>query len=93
MVPDGFSVDTFTTDVQAPRAMVLAPNGDIFPGRNPERPIKVMRPGSDYSNPDSITVFAQGLLQPLGIALTLRVIILSGCISPKPIASFAIPTR
>ncbi len=69
MVPDGFSVDTFTTDVQAPRAMVLAPNGDIFLAETQSGRIKVMRPGSDYSNPDSITVFAQGLLQPLGIAL------------------------
>ena len=69
MVPDGFSVDTFTTDVQAPRAMVLAPNGDIFLAETQSGRIKVMRPGSDHSSPDSITVFAQGLLQPLGIAL------------------------
>ncbi|HTV50643.1 MAG TPA: c-type cytochrome, partial [Steroidobacteraceae bacterium] len=29
-VPEGFKVEVFTSDVQAPRAMRLAPNGDIF---------------------------------------------------------------
>ena len=49
--------------------MVLAPNGDIFLAETQSGRIKVMRPSSDYNSPDSITVFAQGLLQPLGIAL------------------------
>ena len=68
MLPEGFSAATFTTDVQAPRAMVLAPNGDIFLAETQSGRIKVMRPNADHSQPESMTVFAQGLLQPLGIA-------------------------
>ena len=68
MLPDGFQVETFTTDVTGPRAMVLAPNGDIFLSETQNGIIKVMRPSADHSRPDQMTVFAQGLLQPLGIA-------------------------
>jgi len=68
-LPPGFKVDTFATpeQVQAPRAMELAPNGDIFLAEtNPGR-IKVLRPSKDGGKAETVEVFAQGLLQPLGI--------------------------
>src|SRR5688572_5529284 len=68
-VPAGFKVETFATpaQVQAPRGMKVAPNGDIFLAEtNPGR-IKVLRPSKDGSKAETIEVFAQGLLQPLGI--------------------------
>lgn len=67
-LPDGFKVDTFATGLQAPRAMVLAPNGDIFLSETQSGRVKVLRPSADGSSAEQIDVFAQGLLQPLGIA-------------------------
>ena len=67
-VPVGFKAETFAADLQGPRAMVLAPNGDIFLTETQSGRIKVMRPTADHSQPQAITVFAQGMLQPLGMA-------------------------
>lgn len=68
MVPEGFSVTTFAEGLQGPRAMVLAPNGDIFLAETQSGRIQVMRPTADHSRPASMTIFAQGMLQPLGMA-------------------------
>lgn len=67
-LPEGFEVEIFATGLQAPRAMVLAPNGDIFLAETQSGRIKVMRPSADGSTAAEIEVFAQGLLQPLGLA-------------------------
>jgi len=67
-LPKGFKVDVFTKELTAPRAMVIAPNGDIFLSETQSGRVKVLRPSADGSKPDKIDVFAQGLLQPLGIA-------------------------
>ncbi len=68
MLPEGFKAENFAEDLQGPRAMVLAPNGDIFLTETQSGRIKVMRPTADHSKPESIEVFAQGMLQPLGMA-------------------------
>jgi len=68
-VPEGFQVDTYAEGLSGPRAMILAPNGDIFLAETQSGRIKVIRPGRNASRPESITVFAQGMLQPLGMAL------------------------
>lgn len=68
MVPPGFSVEVFTDELQAPRKMKVATNGDIFVAETQNGRIKVMRPDSDGTTPASIDVFAQGLRQPLGMA-------------------------
>jgi glucose/arabinose dehydrogenase/cytochrome c2 len=67
-LPPGFKVETFASGLQTPRAMVLAPNGDIFLSETQSGRIKVLRPSADGSSAGQIEVFAQGLLQPLGIA-------------------------
>jgi glucose/arabinose dehydrogenase/cytochrome c2 len=67
-LPEGFEVDVFATGLQAPRAMVIAPNGDVFLAETQSGRIKVLRPSADGSRAQEITIFAQGLLQPLGIA-------------------------
>lgn len=66
-VPKGFKVNVFTADVQAPRVMRVAPNGDIFLAETQTGRIKVMHPSADGSQAAKIEVFAQGLLQPHGI--------------------------
>lgn len=68
MLPPGFSAEVFTDELQAPRKMKVAANGDIFVVETQNGRIKVMRPNSDGTAPDSIDVFAQGLRQPLGMA-------------------------
>jgi glucose/arabinose dehydrogenase/cytochrome c2 len=67
-VPPGFSVDVFTSDVQAPRAMRLAPNGDIFLSETQTGRVIVLRPAADGAKPAMVTTFAQGLLLPFGMA-------------------------
>lgn len=67
-LPEGFKVDVFASGLQAPRAMAVAPNGDIFLTETQSGRLKVMRPAADGSKAEQIEVFAQGLLQPLGIA-------------------------
>ena len=67
-VPAGFSVAVFTSDVQGPRAMRVAPNGDIFVTETQAGRVKVMRPSTDGATAASVQVFAQGLSLPFGLA-------------------------
>lgn len=66
-VPAGFKVSVFASDLQGPRTMRLAPNGDIFLAETQSGRIKVLRPSADGAKAASVEVFAQGLLQPFGI--------------------------
>src|SRR5688572_27232119 len=68
-LPAGFKVDTFATGLQFPRAMKLAPNGDIFLTETNVGRVKVMRPSKDGAKAETIEIFAQGLVQPYGIEL------------------------
>jgi glucose/arabinose dehydrogenase/cytochrome c2 len=68
-VPQGFSVNVFTSDVSAPRAMRLAPNGDIFLTETQNGRVRVMRPSADGTTAATIETFAQGLVLPFGMAL------------------------
>jgi glucose/arabinose dehydrogenase/cytochrome c2 len=67
-VPEGFTVDTFATGLEAPRGMIVAANGDVLIVETTSGRIKVMRPSADNSSAEAITVFAQGMNQPLGMA-------------------------
>jgi len=69
MLPDGFTAEVFLDeDLSGPRAMVLAPNGDIFLAETQSGRVRVIRPNALRSAPQTIEIFAQGMLQPLGIA-------------------------
>ena len=68
MVPKGFAVNTFASGLTGPRAMQVAPNGDVFITETSSGRVKVMRPSADGSQADTIEVFAQGLRQPFGMA-------------------------
>jgi glucose/arabinose dehydrogenase/cytochrome c2 len=67
-VPKGFKVDVFTKDVQGPRTMRQAPNGDIFLTEMNRGRVMVMRPSADGATAASVEVFAQGLNLPYGMA-------------------------
>jgi glucose/arabinose dehydrogenase len=66
-LPPGFKVDVFTSDVQGPRVMRIAPNGDIFVSESQQGRIKVLRPTADGMSAASVDVFAEGLDRPFGL--------------------------
>jgi glucose/arabinose dehydrogenase/cytochrome c2 len=66
-LPAGFKADVFASGLQGPRAMRVAPNGDIFVSESQSGRVKVLRPSADGATAASVETFAQGLLQPFGI--------------------------
>jgi glucose/arabinose dehydrogenase len=66
-LPPGFKVDVFTRDIDGPRVMRVAPNGDIFVAETQQGRIKVLKPAADGTSVTSSTVFASGLTRPFGM--------------------------
>src|SRR5688572_838664 len=66
-LPPGFKVDVFTRDIDGPRVMRVAPNGDIFVAETQRGRIKVLEPSADGTSVASSTVFASGLSRPFGM--------------------------
>ncbi len=66
-LPPGFKVEVFLTGLTGPRTMTVAPNGDVFLAETNSGRVKVLRPTADGTTA-TVTVFAQGLRQPYGIA-------------------------
>ena len=64
----GFSVSVYAEELQQPRLMVLAPNGDLFVAQSRAGSVVVLRDTNNDGKPDSRTVFAQGLAGVFGIA-------------------------
>ncbi len=66
-VPPGFKVEAYISKgLTGPRAMQLAPNGDVFLAETNAGRVSVLRPAADGKSA-TVTVFAQGLQQPYGI--------------------------
>ena len=66
-VPAGFKVQVFASGLGGPRAMRVAPNGDIFFTESTTGKVRVMRPSKDGSKAEVVETYAQGLLQPFGV--------------------------
>ena len=66
-LPQGFKIDVFTRDVDGPRVMRVAPNGDIFVAESGQGRIKVLKPSADGASVASATEFATGLTRPFGM--------------------------
>jgi glucose/arabinose dehydrogenase len=66
-VPPGFKVDVLTTDIEGPRVMRIAPNGDIFVAEERAGRVKVLRPAADGKSIASTSVYLSGLTMPYGI--------------------------
>ena len=66
-LPAGFKVDVFTRDVDGPRVMRIAPNGDIFVAETGQGRIKVLRPSADGASVASSSTFVEGLDRPFGM--------------------------
>jgi glucose/arabinose dehydrogenase len=66
-VPDGFAVKVFASGFKQPRAMRVAPNGDIFLSESGTGRVLVFRKGA-AAVPAKPEVFAENLDRPYGIA-------------------------
>jgi glucose/arabinose dehydrogenase len=67
-VPPGFLVEMVASGYASPRAIRVAPNGDLFVADNASNTIRVLRVPSGTASPTKNEVFASGLTQPFGIA-------------------------
>jgi len=68
IAPKGFKVELYTTGLDNPRLLRLAPNGDLFLAESESGKIKVFRGVTLDGKPQQVSVFAEGLHQPFGIA-------------------------
>jgi glucose/arabinose dehydrogenase len=68
-LPDGFSAARVTTaGLQKPRAIRVAPNGDLFVADSMFGSVHVLRIPAGSATPERDAMFASGLTQPYGIA-------------------------
>jgi glucose/arabinose dehydrogenase len=67
-VPAGFSVEMVASGLSGPRAMKMAPNGDIFVAESESNRLRVLRMGAGSAKPTQSEIFATGLFKPYGIA-------------------------
>lgn len=67
-VPKGHTVRVWTRDVEEPRNMALAPNGDVFVAESRANRVSVFRDTNGDGLPDEKTIFAENVRQPFGLA-------------------------
>ena len=67
-VPAGFKVSVFAAEIQQPRWLAVAPNGDVFVADSSAGQVVVLGEGPGLGQPASRAVFADGLKLPFGIA-------------------------
>ncbi len=69
ILPQGFQAATFAEgNLDSPRYMALAPNGDVLVAESNSGRITLMRDSNSDGKVDERTVFATGLTQPFGMA-------------------------
>ncbi|WP_315919108.1 sorbosone dehydrogenase family protein [Mesorhizobium sp. SP-1A] len=67
-LPPGFSAELVASGIRNPRAVRVAPNGDLFVADSRADQVRVYRLGQNGARPVEQGVFATGLHQPYGIA-------------------------
>ncbi|MGA9062517.1 MAG: PQQ-dependent sugar dehydrogenase [Terracidiphilus sp.] len=68
IAPKGFKVELYAADLDNPRLIRFAPNGDLFLAESATGKIKVFRGVGPDGKPLQTSVFTTGLEQPFGIA-------------------------
>jgi hypothetical protein len=68
LLPPGFHIDVFASNLVGPRRMIVAANGDVLITETQGGKVSVMRPTADGSKAGSTTTFAENLREPFGIA-------------------------
>ena len=69
-VPAGFKVDLYVSELNNPRELRTAPNGDIFVAESSPGDIKVFRGIGADGKAQQTSTFANGLERPFGIAFS-----------------------
>lgn len=67
-VPPGFEVDIFADNLENPRRMALAPNGDVFVAESLSGRVTVLRDADRDGVAERRETFATGLERPFGMA-------------------------
>ena len=68
-VPPGFRIGVYAEgDLQQPRGLALAPNGDVFVSESQPNRISILRDSNNDGRVDERFVFATGLTRPFGMA-------------------------
>jgi glucose/arabinose dehydrogenase len=67
-VPAGFEVNLYADNVQGPRTMVYAPNGDLFVAQPNAGSVLIVRDKNNDGTADERIVYAEGLAGVYGIA-------------------------
>src|SRR6266850_5967828 len=62
--PEGFNVSIYYDNIQGPRMMEWAPNGDLFVSQTGTSTIAVLRDTNNDGTPDERSVFVQGPVPP-----------------------------
>ena len=68
IAPPGFQVDLFAADLDNPRRISVAPNGDVFVAESAAGRIRVLRAKDRAAKAERIEIFAKDLDRPFGIA-------------------------
>jgi glucose/arabinose dehydrogenase len=68
IAPAGFKVELYAENLDNPRLLRVAPNGDLFLAESASGKIKVFRGVGADGKPQLAGVYAEGLHQPFGIA-------------------------
>ncbi len=66
--PAGFKVEEFANQLQNPRLIRTAPNGDLFVAESRPGRVRVLRAAAGAGKAEAVEVFAEGLRRPFGIA-------------------------
>ena len=64
----GYSVTLYSSELQAPRLIRTAPNGDLFVAETGQGRVRVLRGVDATGKAQEVEVFASGLNRPFGIA-------------------------
>jgi glucose/arabinose dehydrogenase len=67
-VPAGFEISVYADNLDRPRLMVPAPNGDLFVAQSAAGSVVVLRDANNDGTPEMRSVYAQGLPGVFGIA-------------------------
>jgi glucose/arabinose dehydrogenase len=66
--PPGFIANLFASDLNNPRAVVTAPNGDLFVAESEPGRVRLLRDADGDGKAEESHVFASGLALPFGMA-------------------------
>ncbi|HEX2655070.1 MAG TPA: sorbosone dehydrogenase family protein [Xanthobacteraceae bacterium] len=67
-IPSGFHVELFASGLSGPRAMQVAPNGDVFISETRAGRVRVLRAENGATKPNANEIFSSNLNRPFGIA-------------------------